>query len=358
MEPKFEHTENNHFKWGWGDEWYGTRIEGSPYKIHLGYTKRPLGTLREEVVRAAEIIANKATKPIIIGLSGGGDSQMTCLGFRDAKIPFTVVIARYKYFDGKVINLHDIECAYEFCKKFNIEYQEIEIDIDHFFKTRAIELCKKYIMPKTGTIIQTQVMDLVGKDHCYIMAGGDPVFHTMKSNKAPKYGLKTYMNGHSEPYWGESPVPIMQHMISNDYEGTSKFFMYTPELMARYLKDPIVTDFLNTADIILDAYSVVTKGAKTWRCFQTLFKPIMTYREFPEMIRTMKYTGYENMYAGAENIPARMSVYESMLAESLKDSGPKQEIFCPIEKLISYLTTEHDEKTVLSSQNDLDELRG
>ena len=357
MVPNFQHTKDNHFKWGWGDTWYGPPTNKEQYKIHLGHTTRPHGSLREESVKAAEYIANQTNKPIIVGLSGGSDSQMTCLSLLQAKVPFSVIIAKYRYNDGKIVNMHDIEYAYEFCKKFNIKFQEFEINIDEFFKTKALELCKQYCMPKVGTIIQTQVMDFVGKDYCYIMAGGDPVMISMRSMPAEEHGLKVYMNHFSEPYWHESPVPIMQHMISNGYEGTSKFFLYTPELIASYLGDPIVQDFLRTFDVIMDSFISVTGGReRVWKCFHMLYKPIMTTREFPELIRTRKFTGYENLYAGALEVPGRMSVYRSMLTKTVKDMGIDQHIICTIENLYKYVTTPHSEQDVLWSTQAPEEL--
>jgi hypothetical protein len=348
MEPKFEYTEGNHFKWGWGDEWYGNPNPSKQYKVHLGYTKRPWGTLREEAVNVAKLIASKATKPIIVGLSGGTDSQMACLSFIEARVPFTVIICRYRYSTGEIVNEHDIAVAYDFCKKHNITYQELEIDIDLFFNTRAKELATTYCMPKAETILQTVAMDHVGKDYCYIMAGGDVIMSTVCQPAVTGLDLKIYDNRFSEPCWIESPVPILQHMIANEYEGTSKFWLYTPELIAAYLHDRVTQDFLATFDILMDAYMDRARGHKLWELYHWFYKPMMTFREFPEMVRTKKYTGYENLYVGADSTPSRISVYESLLnTQTIKKLGSKRLVVCPITKLIEYITTEHTEDSVL-----------
>lgn len=351
MEPKFQYTKDNHFKWGWGDEWYGAPNPSIKYKIHLGYTTRAFGSLRKESVKAAEAIANKASKPIIVGLSGGSDSQMACLSFKEANIPFSALICKYRYSNGEIVNSHDIVTAFEFCKLHSIPYMELEIDIDNFFKTRARELAKKYCMPKVETIIQTMAMDYVGKEYCYIMAGGDVMMVCLRSVDAEKHGLKIYNNRFSEPCWTESPVPIMQHMISNEYEGTSKFWLYTPELIASYLTDPIVKLFIKNFDIIMDSYIDLT-GAKArgWKCFHYLYKPLMTTREFPELIRTKKFTGYENLYAGAKQVPGKMQVYSQMLENSIAEHRPYRTVITPITKLIEYVTTPHGPDQLLESK--------
>jgi len=347
MEPKFEHTQDNHFKWGWSS-WYCPPEPKETYRIHLGYTKRKWGSLREECVLACEYIASKATKPIIVGLSGGSDSQMACISFKEARVPFTALICKYKYTNGEIINQHDIATAYQFCKLHNISYQELEINIDEFFKTRALDLARQYCMPKVETIIQTVAMDHVGKDYCYIMAGGDVMMLALRNTVGERLGLTTYNNRFSEPVWTESPVPIMQHMISNGYEGTSKFWLYTPELIASYLTDPVTQDFLKNFDVLMDNYIDMTGGTeRLWKCFHYMYKPLMTTREFPELIRTKKYTGYENLYAGAEKIPSKMNVYIEMLQAAVRDLNAGQTIITSVKKLEQYVTTAHSESDLL-----------
>ena len=350
MEPVFEHTLNNHFKWGWGDEWYGSPQPDKKYKIHIGHTTRSWGSLRQESVNAARLIADRATKPIIIGLSGGSDSQMACLSFRDAGVPFKVIIVKYCYANGDVVNQHDISVAYEFCKKFNIEYLELAVDIDAFFRGRGAELARKYCMPKVETIIQTMAMDHVGKDYCFVMAGGDIMIHSLSFKSAALYGLKTYEERFGEPCHYEQPVPILQHMIENRYEGTSKFWLYTPELIASYLTDPITQSYLNTFDVIMSAWTDQSREKANWKLFHWFYKPLMTYREFPELIRSKKFTGYENLYAGMNDVPSRMSVYKAILKNEVADLDSEKVVILSIDNLIKYITTPHSLNDVLVDQ--------
>jgi hypothetical protein len=82
MIPLFEYTENNHYKWGYDGEWYNTPTQGSKFQIQLGYCKRPIKRFRDECIHAATLIGSRATKPIIVGLSGGIDyrSKHTVFG--------------------------------------------------------------------------------------------------------------------------------------------------------------------------------------------------------------------------------------------------------------------------------------
>lgn len=346
MQPTFEHTLNNHYKWGWGDEWYGAPQPDKKFKLHLGHTTREWGSLRTEAVNAATLIANKATKPIMVGLSGGSDSQMACLSFMQAGVPIKVLIARYRYVTGDIVNQHDISVAYEFCKKFNLSYEEVDINIDQFFRTQGIEVAKRYCMPKTETIIQTVTMDHACKDHCFIMAGGDMMMFSISYKSGSLYGLKTFEERFTEPCHIEQPVPILQHMIQNGYEGTSKFWLYTPELIASYLTDKVTQDYFNTFDVVMSAWMDQTSEKWNWKLFHWFYKPLMTYREFPEMVRSRKFTGYENLYPGMNDVPSRMSVYSQLLKNATKGLGADNAIVVPMSKMVEYITTPHTENDV------------
>lgn len=348
MDLAFEYTENNHFKWGFGDEWYNTPDPTKQYKIHLGYTKRPVKRFREECIITAKLIASKATKPIIIGLSGGSDSQMVCLAFREAKIPFTVVILKMIDNEGNLCNGHDIKNAYAFCEKYNIEWINFEINVDEFYTTTALEYASKYGLTGVHTILQCATMDFVGKDYCYIMAGGDIVFAPYKTYVTPDIELPTLPNLElmNKPVWWQAPLPIMQHMMAMGYEGTSKFYLYTPEIIASYLTDPVVSDFLNAQDVIYEVYCKWHPNSRMWwRCFHMLFKPLMTQREWPEMLPARKYTGFEQLQG--KNFNSGKEVYwQKLINEASGGISDGQVIPTPIKDLIKYVTTPHEHNLV------------
>ena len=87
MDPLFEHTKNNHYKWGWeGEDWYGPPQPDKHYQLHLGYVTQPYGSLREEAVKAAKHIADKATKPIVVRLDGNNVQEGRRI-LNEAKLP-------------------------------------------------------------------------------------------------------------------------------------------------------------------------------------------------------------------------------------------------------------------------------
>ena len=353
MEPKFEYTLNNHFKWGYGDEWHNRPDPTKQFKIMLGSQSRPLMSFRDECIEAARLIGERATKPIIVGLSGGSDSQIACLAFREAKVPFSVVIVRMFDKDNNHINDFDIKTAYEFCRVYNIDYIEHSINVDEFYRGQGSEYAARYAFTHPNVIVQASTMDFVGPDYCYIMAGGDIVFCPYKSGMTPDLQLPripNVLNGIvNTPVWWYGTQPIMQHMIESGFEGTSKFFMYTPELLLSFLKDPVVRDFINAVNPIYEVYISWSIPENWWKCFQMLIKPMVTMREWPEMIPARKYTGFEMLdKARSENSNISMSkMYHTLLLEAAKEvQHNNQLIATTMPDLIKYLETPHDHPLV------------
>lgn len=346
----FPYTKNNHFKWGWGDTWYGAPEPAQPYRVHLGYTTRVPKSFREECVIAVKELASATDRPILVGLSGGSDSQMVCLSLRDAEIPYTALIIRYEIDGGRCVNHHDTIAAYEFCRRYDVPYQELTVDIDKFYRQRAPDIARKYCMPKLETIIQCEAMDWAGNDWCYIMGGGDMMLIPVPAKVADTYDIPLLNNRLTVPCWWESPVPVMQYMLDQGYHGTSKFFLYTPELIASYLNDPVTQSFLQCAGAVLDAYIDLDPNSNNWwRCFHYLYKPMLTLREFPEIIPSKKYTGFEEFYGSRYRVD-KMGMYSSILEAAVKGLNPHQKVLVPIQQVLEYVTTAHSESDVLTAR--------
>ena len=342
MELKFDYTEGNHFKWGYGDEWFNSPDNNKKFKIHLGYVSRPVESFRLECIRAAKLIASKATKPIIVGLSGGSDSQMVCLSFREANVPYKAVIV-CMHLDGSLINEHDIKTAYVFCEKYNVEYLEHHLNLDEYYKGQGKEYAEKYSFTGLETIVQCSTMDFVGNDYCYIMGGGDVIFSVYNNAFTPDLihpKLQGFENL-TKPVWWQSGPPVMQHMLAMGYEGTSKFFLYTPELVAAYLSDPVVKDFQQAQDAIYQIYINWHRDHKMWwKCFHLLYKPLMAIREWPEMIVVRKFTGFEHLQKKINGETLEVT-YQKLLADAAGDDV-KWQVVCPlIEDLAEYILTPH-----------------
>jgi len=346
MEPNYQYSKNNHYKWGWGNDWFNSRIPGETYNIQMGTLTRAPLDFRSECIQAVNDIANNTSKPIIVGLSGGSDSQMVCLSLLAAKIPFTALIITYEDEFNSTLNRHDIDNAYKFCSKFNVPYKEMILNLDKFYTGKGANYAAKYGMTGAETIVQTAAMDYVGNNYCYIMAGGDVMFVVYNPAVTPDITVPLLSNGNTVPCWYMKQLPVMQHMIEMGYEGTSKFYMWSPELIYSYLTDPVMQNFYRAQDAIYDTYCVWHPNASTWwRCFHYLFKPQMTMAHFPEMLPTRKFTGFERLYGNVQKdnflntyTRSKMKYYTDILKEAAGvNDDNKSAVILPIAKMIDYL---------------------
>lgn len=342
MDLKFEYTENNHFKWGWGDEWFNEPNPTKRFKVQLGNVSRPVGSFRQECISAAKLLASKTTKPIVVGLSGGSDSQIVCLALREAGIPFKVVIVKL-FTNGELQNGHDIKTAFKFCEKYKIEHIDYSINTDDFYNTKALHYAEKYGFTGVETIMQCETMDYLGHDYCYIMAGGDIVMQSKLPHVLAKSDIKQMPNcPGSELIWWQTPQPIMRHMMEMGYEGTSKFFLYTPELISAYLMDPVVQDFLRARHVTFEAFMFWNpEPGQWWKFFQMLIKPMMTLREWPEMVPARKWTGFEKL-----SDSNKYKEYQQLIDVASKGVSMGQAVALPIYDLIDYIHTPHTHSLV------------
>jgi hypothetical protein len=358
MIPKYEYTENNHFKWGFGDEWYNEPDRLKQYKLSLGHVTRKVGTFREECIHAAKLIGEKTTKPILVGLSGGNDSQVVCLALREAGVPFSVIIV--KTFDEfwNPVNEEDNQVAYEFCKKYDIEYIDYSINLDYYYRDEALDYADKYGFSQHHTIVQCAVMDYVCDRYYYIMAGGDIVFSPYVNIitpelDQPKLPGTVIPDRITKSVWWQTPQPIMQLMVDKGYEGTSKFYLYTPELIASYLQHPVTTQYLENEDVILQAFTRWFPRPKDmwWRCFHMLYKPMMIKQEFPEVIQSLKRTGFEKIETlkAPQGPRTLVGEYIKLLRDAAAGKCGGQVIATPIADLIRYINTPHTEEDCLKS---------
>ena len=268
------YSQNNHYKWGWNGEWFNKVEPEGCFNISIGACNRPHMSFREECIHAAAILGKSFTKPILVGLSGGMDSQVVCLSLMKAGIPFQPVILKLYSEDGRTYNDFDIEGARQFCEKFSLVPIEEELNLDKFWYEEAMQLVQDYCITVADIAVQLYLVRKYKDTHAYINGGGDPVVRTGYNDQ-----------GEIELTYSLGPTPIEQYMIDHNIEGCLKFFMYTPELIAAYLDNPVI-----------HAYNAAREAfppAKAYVYFTYVIKPMMYASEWPEMIVRKKNTGFE-----------------------------------------------------------------
>jgi len=225
-------SHNNYIKHGW---------DKGKFWIKYGRCEREPLSFRDECIIAADKIYNSTEKKILIHYSGGIDSEVVCRSFLEAKRSFEVCIWRY----NDNLNKHDIDYAFKFCKKYDIKYNVIDIDIIEFLNQD---------MPNHNWWTNLAVHMIKQNDGYQILADGhvnfnhDPMnaifippvllhtrFYQGEELEAKTYALVT-----------ESQYPYIESYME---EGCSGLFHYTPELMLSAIKDDYIQNWLDYCDL-------------------------------------------------------------------------------------------------------------
>lgn len=294
-----QYSHNDHYKWGWGDGWFNDPQVDADFKVQIGSCTQAPGTFREECIRAAKLIAAQFTKPTLIGLSGGSDSQVVCLAFLQAGLPFQPLILRLKNSDGAIVNEHDTKIAFAFCAKHEIEPLVETVDTDEWYDGRGFELAQEHCLNNVETLMQLWAIERFKTAYSYVMGGGDMVV-TKGIGFQDDSPLVTGMN----------PTPIQQHLIKHGIEGVTKFFMYTPELIAAYLDNDIMHAFYAAEPTIYDGFIRSAKRVEPknwWWCFNLFIKPLFYIKEWPELIQQRKFTGFEQLQGKLAEMSERLA---------------------------------------------------
>lgn len=317
----YEYSKNNHYRWGWGiddKQWFNAPDYNEPFKLTFAPCSREPASFREECIFAAKYLANQTNKHIYVGLSGGSDSQVVCLALREARIPFTPCII---VMDNN-LNTHDIDSAFKFCKKFNLTPIKYKINLQEFYNKQAREWMLQYKISNQRTILQLWLQQFV-KDGTFIMAGGDVQLNRYRTD--PFDNTKQ-----TELGWQHKPTPILQHLIDNNLEGTTKFFMYTPELISSIINSKIIKQFAEVQDSVYSPTYIARK--KFWQIYNNIPKQMLYKENWPEMIIVPKYHGFEVV---EQDAPVETDITD--IKEEISANNSKKKIFLTYSELSEYL---------------------
>lgn len=218
-----ELTKNNHFKFGYDQQYFTFRQSPSQkWSIDYGSIQRQTVSWKTECQTAAQEIRNSTSQNIYICLSGGIDSIVTAESFRLADITFTAAIMRFK----NKLNQHDIDWAEKYCKKFKIPIEYFEVDPMSFYKTAEFDK----IVESTQCFfpllsLQMKLMEWVANKNGFPVVG------------SAEYYLEKQNNHQWVMYEREIYASLYRHQMLKNFKGVCGFFQWSPELMYSFLVD-------------------------------------------------------------------------------------------------------------------------
>jgi len=133
-------SENNWYSWSYDDELFGRQTTGKKFTTQFTRFMGPVGTFRDELLKAASSTLDHCNDKLVIMFSGGVDSEIMLRAFLEIGAKPEVIIARYE----NDYNLYDVSYAVTICSILNVDYKIMDFNLQKFYENDAerISECK------------------------------------------------------------------------------------------------------------------------------------------------------------------------------------------------------------------------
>lgn len=289
-----EITKKNYFKFGYNGKWFNQRkSKADQFDVNFSRADREIFDLRTEAVLAARDIFKKAKSDICILMSGGLDSEVCAEAFRLAKVPFRVIMHRYK----NDLNIHDIAWGVIYCERHGIPYEFIDLDAVDFFSGECYEMAKEFVSYNTMLLCSARLSEKVAQKGLFpVISSGDLYLK--------KHGGRWV---HVEK---DASSILYRFQIARKIDGVFGFHQWSPELMLAFVDDVRTVRLFSNR--LMENYSDITPYKYD------------IYSQHFNIEKRPKYHGFEKL------LPLIASDYNKLTSLS---SPVKQEVCIPISEL-------------------------
>ncbi len=282
-------SDRNRIFFGYRGGYINEKLQGDALEWTFGRCERQPMTFKDECVRAAELNHAFATSlgliPTIM-LSGGMDSEVTALCFKELGLPFKAVT-----YDYTVRPLHHETVFVDaFVKRHAIDHQYVKRDWWAWLQTdQAAELflTSGASVPSLLPLLQT-MREVYADGGFPILGCGDASIRRIDGvwHFCTDEGLRTME---------------CRQLMKDGADGSPMFFQYTPEQVLSYLLEPRVQRAIDPGN----RHAVVLKDL-------SLVK-YAVYRDYwPVLTPRRKFTQYERNYEEYKTIQDRMMAARSV----------------------------------------------
>jgi len=289
MEFHSDFTHNNHFKFGYDNQWYVNRTKPTQtWMCDYGVAENQNYSVKQANADAAVKIWEEAERlglSIYLLLSGGLDSEVAARAFLDAEVPFIAAVVKYKAnFKENPWNFHESRFADMFCKQYSINKLDLILNPTEFFESDEIIEIANIAQTRSGQLACSMwAARQLGKG--YIVLGqGEPYLY----RQFGKWWFREKeLIGSWHKFWMFAGI-----------KGTAGFHQYTPDQMLAYLTDPLLQDQIwqwqNRRSYTLEPLNNAS------------IKQQLYQSHYPEadFLTRKKYTGFERMIQLDSNIRA------------------------------------------------------
>lgn len=199
---------------------------GENFKIEIDPIPYKKTDYYKESIIAAQIVEANRSGNLYLMYSGGVDSEYALSIFLDQGIDIIPVVVRL----NPNYNKHDIDYAFKFCQRKNIEPLVVDIDYDNFVLSGkmfdlAIEM-KSSLPHYTTTAYAISQLD-----GTVICGDGEP--HLVKDNNT--WNICIY----------EFEYSLTNFYVKRNIKGVVHFNRYTPQMFRAYLNDVRMKELAN-----------------------------------------------------------------------------------------------------------------
>lgn len=299
----FEMTQGNHLHYKFFGPYTGYHPDNSIVTF-LGNLSKPVLSGFEEAQLAAREIASKFPQPLWLWLSGGVDSEAMALAFLAAKVPIRIVIARY----NGGLNDYDIQWALDFCRTRDLNFELLDVDLDDFYESgRHGHIADLYRCRSPQFSLHFEMMSKF--DGTNLMPWQPP--------RAIAGANKRITLGFPEDHY----FSYARFLAAEKTPGVPFFFLYTPELIASFLRTRALKEILDS----------------NGRAFSEYALKVRMYQEagFKVVPRPAKWTGFEEVKKHfAERYQSDTTVFDRLYRNPYDFKYPlPQTAICGIPKL-------------------------
>lgn len=284
-------TYNNHLKYNWSGKKKRTSKDDI-FNCDVGVCTQTPMDFRAECMRAADLMYQSTDKELVVHFSGGIDSEIICKSLIYCNHPFKVSIGKFR----NDLNKHDIDYAFKFCKKYDIPFKVIDLNIIKWFETdwnpyrdeefpnyNWSKAMHKYMMSKT------KGYQIFGEGHVDLLY--DPrnlesektIYFPSQVFKRSDWIEDTTLEARFYLIHFEYLLEVMSYMNINEIDGCPLFYMYTPELFISYIREYPNQKLLQGK----------VEWSKQFGISNYRLKQDITRKSWPELEPRIKYTGLE-----------------------------------------------------------------
>jgi hypothetical protein len=201
---------------------------GANFNVEIDRLPTTSENYYQETRKAVQLVESKKQGQLYLMYSGGVDSEYALSAFIDQKINIKPVVVKL----NPSYNSHDIDHAFKFCTKHNLEPVVVDIDYENFvYSGKMLELA---LLTESSIPHYTTTAFAISKlDGTVICGDGEP--HLALDQKTGKWNICIY----------EFEYALTNFYEKNKINGVVHFNRYTPQMFKTFLEDPRMNDLSN-----------------------------------------------------------------------------------------------------------------